>query len=115
MPTYQYHCTQCDHDLEVFQKMTDSSLTTCPSCTGRLRKVFSPVGVVFKGSGFYATDNRSKKTSPATPSSHADADSSASSADTAASPKAETTSPAKAETTTSAKTTPASPSSALAA
>ncbi|MDR1450079.1 MAG: zinc ribbon domain-containing protein [Propionibacteriaceae bacterium] len=60
MPTYQYHCQDCGADLEVFQRMADSSLTVCPRCEGHLRKVFSAVGVVFKGSGFYATDSRSK-------------------------------------------------------
>lgn len=60
MPTYQYRCTSCDTDLEVVQKFTDDPLTDCPECDGNLRKVFNAVGVVFKGSGFYATDNRSK-------------------------------------------------------
>jgi putative FmdB family regulatory protein len=60
MPTYQYRCNDCSADLEVFQRMTDPSLTVCPRCEGHLRKVFSAVGVVFKGSGFYATDNRTK-------------------------------------------------------
>lgn len=59
MPTYQYRCTECDDSLEVVQKFADDPLTICPSCAGRLRKVFSPVGVVFKGSGFYKTDSRS--------------------------------------------------------
>lgn len=58
MPTYQYACTACDERLEVIQRFTDDPLTECPSCAGRLRKVFSPVGVVFKGSGFYRTDSR---------------------------------------------------------
>ena len=58
MPTYQYSCTDCGEQLEVVQKFTDESLTTCPTCGGRLRKVFSAVGVVFKGSGFYRTDSR---------------------------------------------------------
>ena len=58
MPTYQYRCTSCGEDLEIFQKFTDDPLTECPACSGELRKVFSPVGVVFKGSGFYATDSR---------------------------------------------------------
>ena len=60
MPTYQYRCQDCSSQLEVVQKFTDASLTECPTCTGNLRKVFNAVGVVFKGSGFYATDNRSK-------------------------------------------------------
>lgn len=58
MPTYQYTCTACDHDLEAVQSFSDDPLTECPECTGRLRKVFSAVGVVFKGSGFYRTDSR---------------------------------------------------------
>jgi putative FmdB family regulatory protein len=60
MPTYQYRCTSCNEELEVVQKFTDDPLTVCPQCDGNLRKVFNAVGVVFKGSGFYATDNRSK-------------------------------------------------------
>ena len=59
MPTYQYRCTHCGHDLEAVQKFSDAPLTECPSCGGSLRKVFNPVGVVFKGSGFYRTDSRS--------------------------------------------------------
>jgi putative FmdB family regulatory protein len=59
MPTYQYRCTECGHDLEAVQKFTDAPLTECPSCGGSLRKVFNAVGVVFKGSGFYRTDSRS--------------------------------------------------------
>ncbi|HWL35026.1 MAG TPA: FmdB family zinc ribbon protein [Frankiaceae bacterium] len=59
MPTYQYACTACAERLEVVQKFTDDALTECPACGGALRKVFSPVGVVFKGSGFYKTDSRS--------------------------------------------------------
>ena len=59
MPTYQYRCTACGHDLEAVQKFTDVALTECPNCGGSLRKVFNAVGVVFKGSGFYRTDSRS--------------------------------------------------------
>ena len=58
MPTYQYACTACDERLEVVQKFTDDALTTCEVCGGSLRKVYSPVGIVFKGSGFYRTDSR---------------------------------------------------------
>ncbi|WP_127356302.1 FmdB family zinc ribbon protein [Actinacidiphila soli] len=67
MPTYQYQCTDCGEGLEVVQKFTDDALTECPACDGRLRKVFSAVGVVFKGSGFYRTDSRSSSsgTTPA--------------------------------------------------
>lgn len=58
MPTYQYACTTCDHRFEAVQSFSDSSLTVCPVCEGSLRKVFSSVGIVFKGSGFYRTDSR---------------------------------------------------------
>ena len=60
MPTYQYACTECGHRFEAVQSFSDDALTECPRCTGRLRKVFSSVGVVFKGSGFYRTDSRDK-------------------------------------------------------
>ncbi|HYB46154.1 MAG TPA: FmdB family zinc ribbon protein [Streptosporangiaceae bacterium] len=58
MPTYQYTCTDCGEPVEAVQKFTDEPLTMCAACGGRLRKVFSPVGIVFKGSGFYRTDSR---------------------------------------------------------
>ncbi|WBB65128.1 FmdB family zinc ribbon protein [Micromonospora sp. WMMD812] len=59
MPTYQYACTACGHQLEAVQSFSDAPLTECPACEGRLRKVFNSVGIVFKGSGFYRTDSRS--------------------------------------------------------
>ena len=59
MPTYEYACTSCGHQLEVVQSFTDDPLTECPHCGGSLRKVFGSVGIVLKGSGFYKTDNRS--------------------------------------------------------
>ena len=65
MPTYQYSCTECGHFFETFQNFSDDSLTTCPECAGRLRKVFNAVGVVFKGSGFYRTDSRKPDTESA--------------------------------------------------
>ena len=58
MPTYQYTCTDCGEPVEAVQKFSDDPLTICAACGGRLRKVFSPVGIVFKGSGFYRTDSR---------------------------------------------------------
>ena len=67
MPTYQYACTECGERLEVVQKFTDDPLTVCPACEGRLRKLFSPVGVVFKGSGFYKNDSRSTTSSSDAP------------------------------------------------
>ena len=59
MPTYEYACKECGNHLEVVQRFTDDALTTCPSCGGALRKVFGNIGIAFKGSGFYKTDNRS--------------------------------------------------------
>ena len=106
MPTYQYTCTECGEPLETVQKFADEPLTVCPACGGRLRKVFSPVGIVFKGSGFYRTDSRKSATAaaPATSSSSTTSDSGSSngSADKSADKTAE---PAK-------KTEPAKSSSA---
>jgi len=62
VPTYQYACTECGHRLEAVQSFSDDPLTECPACQGRLRKLFSSVGVVFKGSGFYRTDSRAGST-----------------------------------------------------
>ncbi|MEV0427986.1 FmdB family zinc ribbon protein [Micromonospora sp. NPDC050495] len=59
VPTYQYACTACGHQLEAVQSFSDEPLTECPACEGRLRKLFNSVGIVFKGSGFYRTDSRS--------------------------------------------------------
>ncbi|MFG2085146.1 MULTISPECIES: FmdB family zinc ribbon protein [unclassified Spirillospora] len=74
MPTYQYVCTECAEPLEVVQKFSDDALTECPACQGRLRKVFSAAGIIFKGSGFYRTDSRgSGKTSTAGVSSNGSA------------------------------------------
>ena len=65
MPTYQYTCTDCGEPVEAVQKFTDDPLSVCAACGGRLRKVFSPVGIVFKGSGFYRTDSRNGSSSAA--------------------------------------------------
>src|SRR5689334_24871433 len=63
VPTYQYQCTECGEGLEAVQKFTDDALTECPNCNGRLKKVFSAVGIVFKGSGFYRNDSRGSSSS----------------------------------------------------
>ena len=60
MPTYEYRCKDCGEHLEVVQAFTDDPLTECPNCGGPLRKVFGNIGITFKGSGFYKTDNRAK-------------------------------------------------------
>ena len=61
MPTYEYACLSCGHHIEVYQRFSDESLTVCGVCGGPLRKVFHPAGILFKGSGFYATDSRSSR------------------------------------------------------
>lgn len=68
LPTYQYACTECGHAFEQVQSFNDDALTVCPECSGRLRKVFNAVGVVFKGSGFYRNDSRGSKESTTTAS-----------------------------------------------
>jgi putative FmdB family regulatory protein len=60
MPTYEYVCVDCAHRFEISQRIGDPSLTVCEVCGGKLRKVFHPVGVVLKGSGFYRTESRTK-------------------------------------------------------
>ena len=86
MPTYQYTCTDCGEPVEAVQKFTDAPLTVCAACGGRLRKVFSAVGIVFKGSGFYRTDSRngSSATAPAA-KEKASSDSSSSSGESSSS------------------------------
>ncbi|KJS61588.1 FmdB family zinc ribbon protein [Streptomyces rubellomurinus] len=105
MPTYQYQCTECGNGLEAVQKFTDEALTTCPDCQGRLRKVFSAVGVVFKGSGFYRTDSRSSSSSSvgagsssSTSSTTSSSSSSASSSSSSSSTSSSTASSAPAST-----------------
>jgi putative FmdB family regulatory protein len=100
VPTYQYTCTDCGEPVEALQKFTDEPLTVCAACGGRLRKVFSPVGIVFKGSGFYRTDSRkgvsatapvaAKDTPSGESSSAASSDSAASDSNGSAAKKSET-------------------------
>src|ERR1700722_12217656 len=91
MPTYEYECQQCHERVEAVQKFTDAALTVCPHCGGELRKVFSAVGIVFKGSGFYKNDSRgSKSDSSKTDSSKSDSSKSESSkSESSTSPKAD--------------------------
>jgi putative FmdB family regulatory protein len=86
MPTYEYRCTNCDEHLEVVQSFSDDPLTECPKCGGTLRKVFSPVGIILKGSGFYKTDSRgSGKKAKEKETSSSSSDSSSSSSDSSSS------------------------------
>lgn len=79
MPTYSYACTECDNKFDVVQSFTDDSMTECPQCSGRLRKLFGKVGVVFKGSGFYRNDSREASKSSAKSSGSGSSDTAAAS------------------------------------
>ena len=103
MPTYQYACTECGHFFEQFQSFTDDALTECPVCSGRLRKVFNAVGVVFKGSGFYRNDSRANATG-----SGSSEKSDGGSKEKAASPTEKSSSGEKSSSTTSSSTAAAS-------
>ena len=109
MPTYEYECQQCHERVEAVQKFTDAALTVCPHCGGELRKVFSAVGIVFKGSGFYKNDSRGSKTeSSKSESSKSEATKSDSSkSESGASPKTDAaTSTAPSSSTASSSSTP---------
>ncbi|MEU8760849.1 FmdB family zinc ribbon protein [Streptomyces sp. NPDC048659] len=108
MPTYQYQCTECGEGLEAVQKFTDDALTECPNCKGRLKKVFSAVGIVFKGSGFYRNDSRGSSSS----SSPAASKSSSSSSSTSSSSSSSTSTPS---TSSSSDSKPAASSSSTSA
>ena len=108
MPTYAYACTACGHAFEAVQSFSDDSLTVCPECDGRLRKVFSSVGVVFKGSGFYRNDARagakSSTLSPGPSTSTTSSDSSSASADSSSSSSSASSSSSSAAPASSAPT-----------
>lgn len=109
MPTYQYVCTECGGQLEAVQKFTDEPLTVHEDCGGRLRKVFSPVGIVFKGSGFYRTDSRGNGSSGAVSSSNGNGSSPASSSSSdSSSPKPASDSSASSSPASSASSSGAS-------
>src|SRR5438046_6523091 len=109
VPTYQYACTACGEQLEAVQSFADDPLTECPACEGRLRKLYSSVGIVFKGSGFYRTDSRQangsgdSKPAEATPSSGSKPESTSESKSES---KPESTATPKAETKPAAKPAP---------
>ncbi|MFB9399341.1 FmdB family zinc ribbon protein [Streptomyces echinatus] len=106
MPTYQYQCTECGEGLEAVQKFTDDALTECPSCKGRLKKVFSAVGIVFKGSGFYRNDSRGS-TSSSSPASKPAGSSSDSKTTTATSSSTSSSSSSSSSTSSTSSTSAA--------
>ncbi|MFD3695666.1 FmdB family zinc ribbon protein [Streptomyces sp. NPDC058646] len=101
MPTYQYQCTECGEGLEAVQKFTDDALTVCPNCEGRLKKVFSAVGIVFKGSGFYRNDSRGASSSSAPASKPSSSTTSTAAAAPAASSSASSSSSTASSTSSS--------------
>ena len=92
MPTYSYACTECSNRFDAVQAFSDAALTTCPECSGRLRKLFGNVGVVFKGSGFYRTDSREAAKTSAKSSSNGSSSSSESASASSSSEKSSSTS-----------------------
>ncbi|MEU3035062.1 MULTISPECIES: FmdB family zinc ribbon protein [Streptomyces] len=111
MPTYQYQCTECGEGLEAVQKFTDDALTVCPNCEGRLKKVFSAVGIVFKGSGFYRNDSRGSSSS-STPASSSKSSSSATSGSNGSSASGSSSSGASSSGSSSSSTSTSSSSAA---
>ncbi|WP_304107070.1 FmdB family zinc ribbon protein [Mycolicibacterium bacteremicum] len=115
MPTYSYACTECDNRFDVVQAFSDDSLTACPKCNGRLRKLFGKVGVVFKGSGFYRTDSRdsssSSSSSKSSDSSSSSTSSSSSSSSDSGSSSSSSTSSTSSSSSSSSSSTPAAASS----
>jgi putative FmdB family regulatory protein len=102
MPTYEYRCKDCGHELEVVQSFTDEPLTECLVCGGTLRKVFGNVGISFKGSGFYKTDSRAGAGSKKGSSSSSESSESSSSSSSSEASKPETSKPST-STTSSAE------------
>ncbi|MCQ4118234.1 FmdB family zinc ribbon protein [Rhodococcus tibetensis] len=97
MPTYSYACTECDNRFDIVQSFSDNSLTVCPACSGKLRKLFNSVGIVFKGSGFYRTDSRGSSGAASEPAK----------TESAPAAKAESSSKASSSSTSSTTAAPA--------
>jgi putative FmdB family regulatory protein len=118
VPTYSYACTECANRFDEVQAFSDAALTTCPKCSGRLRKLFGNVGVVFKGSGFYRTDSRESAKASAKSSSNGSSSSSESASASSSSPEkssSEKSSSDKSSSTSSNGSSSGSSSSAPAA
>ncbi|MFH8990881.1 FmdB family zinc ribbon protein [Streptomyces sp. NPDC017940] len=111
MPTYQYQCTECGEGLEAVQKFTDDALTVCPNCDGRLKKVFSAVGIVFKGSGFYRNDSRGSSSSSAPASAAASSGSKSSDAKSSSTPASSSSSSSASSSTASGSSSSSSSTS----
>lgn len=108
MPTYSYACTECGNRFDAVQAFSDDALTECPQCSGKLRKLFGKVGVVFKGSGFYRTDSRESTKSSSGGSSKSSSDSAASTSSSSTSSSSSSDSGSTASSTSSAPAAAAS-------
>jgi putative FmdB family regulatory protein len=95
VPTYSYRCTECGNAFDIQQSFSDSSLTECPACGGKLRKIFSAVGVTFNGSGFYRTDSRAKPSGGAAGTSGSSSSSTSSASGSSPAPASKPATPAK--------------------
>ncbi|MFB9904604.1 FmdB family zinc ribbon protein [Allokutzneria oryzae] len=104
MPTYQYACTECEHRFEAFQSFSDDALTVCPECSGKLRKLFGSVGIVFKGSGFYRTDSRSGGSSTVSASSDSSSSSDSKSSSSSGSSESKSSSSSDSKSSSSSST-----------
>ena len=116
MPTYSYACTECGNRFDEVQAFSDDALTTCPKCSGRLRKLFGNVGVVFKGSGFYRNDSReaSKSSSSSSPSSSSSSNGSSGSSESSSSDKSSDKSTSKSSSDSSSSSSSSSAPAAAA-
>ena len=106
MPIYGYRCSNCGHEFEIQQRMSDQALKACPECQGKLNKILYPVGISFKGSGFYTTDYGSGKSAAAASSNGAAKGSDKAAAESGADSKAESSSESKSESTPKSESKP---------
>jgi putative FmdB family regulatory protein len=104
MPTYGYRCSNCGHEFEIQQRMSDAPLKVCPKCQGKLTKILYPVGISFKGSGFYTTDYKGSSQGTTASSDSASASSSSSSETKSDSSKSESKSEKKTASKSDSKT-----------
>ena len=113
MPTYSYACTECGNRFDEVQSFSDDALTTCPKCSGRLRKLFGNVGVVFKGSGFYRNDSReASKSSSSSSSSSSNGSSGTSESSSSSSDKSSDKSSSKSSSDSSSTSSSSTPAAA---
>jgi putative FmdB family regulatory protein len=105
MPTYEYRCKSCDSRFDVWQKMSDDPLATCPTCGGPIRRVLFPAGIVFKGGGFYSTDHRANGSTPSDDAAPAEGKSGDAKPAAESKPTTDSTAPAESKSTVDSKPT----------